>query len=81
MSQTVIKIVKQYLQDNGFTGLVDPNAPCGCSLEDLKPCGMDPSECQPGHLHMDPRPEHKGDWAVFTHKEAPTDKQWDQVEY
>jgi hypothetical protein len=35
----VIEIVKKYLKENGFDGLVGDD--CGCGIEDLAPCGCD----------------------------------------
>lgn len=46
---TVRKIVKDYLKANGYAGLAGDE--CGCSLDDLAPCGCDPLECKPADLH------------------------------
>jgi len=44
-------IVKNYLKDNGFDGLYNPDDPCGCSKDDLFPCacGFFPRDCNPGY--------------------------------
>ena len=45
---TVKEIVLQYLKDNGYDGLYYDE--CGCSLDNLMPCGCEKDECKPGHL-------------------------------
>ncbi len=42
---TVIEILKQHLVDNGFDGLVNGDAECGCELSDLQPCGESFAGC------------------------------------
>lgn len=32
-------MVRDYLERNGYDGLVDDGRECGCCLEDLMPCG------------------------------------------
>ncbi len=44
---TVKEIIKKYLQEKRFEGLVDPNGECGCPLDDICPCGNDFSNCEP----------------------------------
>jgi hypothetical protein len=65
---TVIEIVKAHLIANGFDGLVQVDAECGCLIEDLQPCGSDCSACEPGY-----RGAHEegdvGDWAIYRTKE------------
>ncbi len=41
-------IIFAYLKSNGYDGLYHDND-CGCELDDLVPCGEDPSQCVPGH--------------------------------
>ena len=45
----VHEIVEQYLRDNGFGGLVDKEAVCGCELDDLAPCDDMQAECIAGY--------------------------------
>lgn len=59
---TIIEIVKQYLEANGFDGLVQPDAECGCDLSDLQPCSENFAECRPAYKHPDPTGE--GDWVM-----------------
>ena len=45
----VIAIVKDYLEENGFDGLVLPDEECGCVIDDLAPCLNDISQCRAGY--------------------------------
>ena len=45
---TVKKIVKEYLEKNGYDGLFYDD--CSCYLEDLIPCGENFEWCQPGYV-------------------------------
>lgn len=42
---TVHDIVKKYLTDNKFDGLVSNCGECSCTLDDLFPCGAEGVEC------------------------------------
>lgn len=77
----VIEIVAEHLKTNGFDGLVNGDAPCGCELGDLVPCGSDFGQCKPGYKHMDPRPEAAGNWAILSTKEAPKPEDWETVDF
>ena len=44
-------MVKNWLIENGYTGLVNTDVPCGCELEDLIPCGSPTPECAGGYKH------------------------------
>jgi hypothetical protein len=82
MSVPVIEIVKRYLESNCFDGLVMPDTHCGCCIKDgLQPCGEDFSGCMPAYKHMDPRPGHEGDWAMWETKDDPDDDAWDLIDY
>lgn len=59
--------IKELLASNGFDGLYVAGT-CACLVDDLGPCGNFPYSCKPGYKHMDPRPEHTGDWAIFGKK-------------
>lgn len=48
-----LKIVKNYLEENGFDGLQN-GAECGCDIHDLVPCGNDFSQCTPGYKLVPP---------------------------
>ena len=42
----VSSIIKKYLKDNGFDGLVNCDADCGCLLDDLFPCDYPTKGCE-----------------------------------
>lgn len=42
-------IVKKYLVEHEYSGLY--NEECGCSLDDLFPCGSCPRDCEPGYVN------------------------------
>ena len=65
---TVIEIVKEHLVANGFDGLVQVDAECGCLCDDLAPCGGDYSACEPGYrgVHEEGNAD---DWAMYRTKE------------
>ena len=66
----VIKIVKAHLTANGFDGLVNCDAECGCLMsEGLHPCGDNFADCKPGYKNPVPdgRPD---DWVVSTERPA-----------
>ncbi len=46
---TVKSILKEYLSQNGFEGIVNIFCECSCELDDLFPCGEDFSDCSPGY--------------------------------
>lgn len=65
--RTVISIVKEYLNENGYGGLCVEG--CGCKADDLAPCGSLPTDCKPGYVHT-----KDGDlWIVSTSKAPPED--------
>lgn len=71
MTKTVIQIVREHLKSNGFDGLVQSYAECGCLLDDLAPCCDNISHCKPGYRIDDS--ESPGGWLVSTKK--PTESQ------
>lgn len=64
----VIEIVKAHLETNGFDGLVQTDAECGCLCDDLAPCGGEFGQCEPAYRGADLSGE-SGDWAMYTSKE------------
>jgi len=74
---TVTEIVKKYLKENGFTGLVHADTECGCPIDGLRLCGESWAECAPGYQHFyavdcddnsdcgqDVCASVKGDWCI-----------------
>ena len=61
-------IIEKYLKDNGFDGLVQLDAECGCKVADLIPCGGPFDTCLPGYRGDDPSGEC--DWLIYATKEA-----------
>ena len=61
------QIIKEYLRENGFVGLVNVEMPCGCEKEGLCPCDcIDIDNCQPARLRcFDPRCGDGGDGDIF----------------
>ena len=49
MSKTVKEIVAEYLTANGFDGLFNDPANCGCQISDLMPCGQAYCSCEAGY--------------------------------
>lgn len=50
----ITEIIKQYLIDNKYDGLYNPNLNCGCEIinDDLFPCSPDLShDCRPAYKH------------------------------
>lgn len=70
---TVIEIVKNYLEENGYDGLC--NQECGCLTGDLVPCDSDFSFCVPGYKVIRPLIyDDRRNWYVCDDKNA---KPWE----
>ncbi len=46
-------IVKAWLKENGYDGLVNLHGECGCDIDDLNPCCELCHECEAAYLHSD----------------------------
>ena len=46
---TVLEIVKEYLMKNHFDGLYNEDLECGCSIDNLNPCGDFSGNCKAGY--------------------------------
>ena len=58
----VKQIVKEYLIEYDYSGLVSEENECGCELDDLFPCERDSiASCQPGYRHTCRGPGKEGD--------------------
>lgn len=89
MEQSItLKTVAAKLKAHGFSGLYCPNE-CGCSLQQLAPCGHYRTGkgqgdylngCKPGYVHLDPRPGHSdfGDYVVTDSPKAPSGDDFDR---
>lgn len=63
-NENLKQIVKQWLLRNGYDGLVNPGICCGCSKDDLMPCGNPNCNCQAGYevaKRPESCPQKKGD--------------------
>ena len=47
------QIIKKYLKENGYDGLVDCENECGCELGNLMPCDGVIMDCEPGYKGPD----------------------------
>jgi len=47
------KIIQDYLRKNGYDGLLCTDIPCGCSIDELMPCGENCNvlDCEPAYAH------------------------------
>lgn len=77
--------IKIKLEQGGFGGLYVPGQ-CACIKDDIAPCGScEPDDagwingCEPGYRHDDPRPGHKGEWAIGCSKTPMTDEEFNAI--
>jgi hypothetical protein len=61
---TVEHIVRRYLADNGYDGLYNANAGCGCLVGDLAPCDEISVACVAGYKRDCPADCGDHDWHV-----------------
>ena len=57
-----LDIVKAYLKEHGFDGLCADE--CGCTVDDLQPCGEDFSQCVPGYKRDTPNSDTGFDFII-----------------
>lgn len=59
------KILVKFIEENKFDGLVNNDAECGCSKEDIAPCGQ-PSltQCKAAYKMKDTS-QQSGDFDVY----------------
>ena len=48
---TVLDMVRDYLEEHNYDGLCLPDQECGCSIDDLAPCGDINEKCRPAYFH------------------------------
>lgn len=52
------EIIESYLRENGYDGLYNWVGECGCSVDDLAPCGhCDVDTCEPAYRVSPPEGE------------------------
>jgi len=62
---SVCTICLDWLKENGYDGLCNPDIECGCSVLDLMPCKYpDLKKCVPAHKEL----QDDGDWLMFPGK-------------
>lgn len=69
--KTALTILDEALVLQGYDGLVRLDEECGCTVDDLAPCGQDFASCRPAYKHHDPRPGRHTVWLMFASKEPP----------
>ena len=47
---TVKDLLRDWLDDEHYVGLCNPELECGCGLDDLIPCGSNCGDCQPAKV-------------------------------
>ncbi len=59
----VEEILESWLKENGYDGLLNAGAMCGCQIGDLIPCcGDGLRDCEPGYkVPCDGNPDGEGD--------------------
>lgn len=76
---TVINIVKAYLIENKFEGLVNGNGNCCCEISNIIPCYQDFSECKPAYKHH--HPDGNSGWAMWAQKDPPELSDWERIDH
>lgn len=62
---TVDEILRRWLEEHGYDGLVADGAECGCEIADLIPCDSPCDTCQPAYRGVNA----DGDgWALYASK-------------
>ena len=76
------EILINWLKENGYTGIYGDG--CGCTLDDLRPCGLTGGRCEPGYKILPGDPSWKDEWtregySVFVTDEKPADPEMEQA--
>ena len=61
------QIVFDWLTQNNYGGLSNPEMECGCALKDFMPCGYPSDDCVAGHV-KEASPEGEYDYLVYPGK-------------
>ena len=54
MPDDVGSIIEKFLIENKFDGLVHTEYECGCTIDDMAPCGNIFLSCNPAYKHVHP---------------------------
>lgn len=79
--KTALTILDEALVLKGYDGLVRLDGECGCTVDDLAPCGQDFASCRPAYKHTDPRPGRQKIWLMCVSKEPPPITAFESVDY
>jgi len=69
----VIDAVKMAIIDGGFDGLCNLDNECGCSVDDLAPCGEMNQHCVLGYRGVMVDEDGVKGWGIYETKEAAED--------
>lgn len=58
----VVVLLADGMARNGYSGLISPDGGCRCRIDNLVECRGDPSHCEPGQVHVNPK--QPTDWTV-----------------
>ena len=67
--KTCIEIVRSYLKRYGYSGLYNPQANCGCEIDDLVPCGENFESCIPGYKYKCNCTKEEHYWHISPYKD------------
>lgn len=86
-TKILLEQVKAKLKEGGYGGLYYPGE-CGCTIDDLAPCGECEYDevsglingCEAGYVFKDPRPGAPMDWMIRGRNEEPTIEDWEYLD-
>lgn len=67
-----IEGLKNYMEKHGYTGLLYP-CECGCSIDNLAPCGEDYSGCTLGYV-IEPNEEERKEYEFMVTSKKPKEE-------
>ena len=65
----VNNMIKEYLIKNGYDGLYNGDWGCGCTINDLAPCGDNIINCNAGYKLSKEDAKEMGDYDTFIYSE------------
>jgi len=51
MSKSMGKIMREWMESNGYGGLRNYGEDCFCEVSDMMPCGFAPHSCEPARAY------------------------------